>query len=108
MDFQDRALIDQGLADRSTTVTVSVIVYYTVQFADITWDIPGFVNGLIDQANTVYRNTKNIPIRLRLHCIQPCFIEENSNMDILETKGSCDTARIVCFTATQTIQILNQ
>ena len=83
VNFQDRALIDQGLADRSTTVTVSVIVYYTVQFADITSDIPGFINGLIDQANAVYRNTKNIPIRLRLHCIQPSFIDEKSNMDIL-------------------------
>ena len=86
MISQEHILLEQGLADRhiTNTVTISVVVYYTKQFEEITSNINGHVAALIDGANAAFRNS-NMPTRLKLHCILPSNINERSNMNLLST-----------------------
>ena len=75
-NFQTRALLEKGRADETTPAEVSVIVYYTREFAQTTTDVEGHIDGLINQANDAYRRTF-VPVTLRLHCIQQSGSGEN-------------------------------
>ena len=41
----------EGRADTSTMVTVSLMVYYTEQFAGSTGDVQGTIDNLVNDAN---------------------------------------------------------
>ena len=49
--YKVRALLEQGRADTSTMVTVSLVVYYTEQFARSTGDVQGTIDNLVNDAN---------------------------------------------------------
>ena len=78
--------VDIRASDDGSIVTITVMIYYTEQFAAITADIPGFVEDVIDETNQGYINS-DIPLRIRLHCIEKANIIESISSDTL--KGVC-------------------
>ena len=61
-------------------VNVSLVVYYTEQFAGSTGDVQGTIDNLVNDANQAYRNTR-VPLALRLHCARQISNSESSDAD---------------------------
>ena len=57
------------LMERTTTTTITVMWYYTKEFADITTDPALYMAGLINHANTAYQNS-NLNQKLETMCIE--------------------------------------
>ena len=66
--MQIQSLLFQGENDQDTKVTISVIVYYTAEFRQVTPDVRGHIEEFIAIANFALTNSR-IPIWLGLHCI---------------------------------------
>ena len=47
--------------------TISLIVYYTAEFGQTTYDVRGHIDGLILNTNIAFANSE-IPLRIALHC----------------------------------------
>ena len=69
-------------ADDGGMVEFSVMIYYTPEFAAITSDIPGFVDQVLAETNQGYVNS-NIPMTIKLHCIEPASISDTSSSSAL-------------------------
>lgn len=61
-------MFNRGQADQESDVTISLIVYYTVEFRRVTPDVEGHIEEFIALANFAFANSR-IPLRLGLHCI---------------------------------------
>ena len=57
------------LMERTATTTITVMWYYTKEFADITTDPALYMAGLINHANTAYQNS-NLNQKLETMCIE--------------------------------------
>ena len=56
-------------------MTVSVIFYFTREFEAATFDVRGYVEGLIENANIAFLRSK-IPVQLAIHCLLQSQIDE--------------------------------
>ena len=70
-------------------MTVSVIFYFTKEFQAATFDVRGYVEGLIENTNIAFLRSK-IPVQLAIHCLLQSQIREapDSNDRIREFKLS--------------------
>merc|ERR1719397_1464194 len=82
-----KKLVEQGVADTTTPVTYSVMLYYTPEFASVTSDIPGFMDQALAETNQGYVNSQ-IPLTITKHCI-----EEATISDIADTSTFISTFR---------------
>ena len=74
-NFQFQKLLKKGEEDSTTKVTVSVIFYFTREFEAATFDVRGYVEGLIENANIAFLRSK-IPVQLAIHCLLQSQIGE--------------------------------
>eukprot|EP00088_Acartia_fossae_P070982 TRINITY_DN9636_c0_g1_i8.p1 TRINITY_DN9636_c0_g1~~TRINITY_DN9636_c0_g1_i8.p1 ORF type:complete len:578 (+),score=41.71 TRINITY_DN9636_c0_g1_i8:3-1736(+) len=89
--------------DTTTIVTYTVKVYYTPRFETYTPDISGFVDQVIAETNQGYINSQ-VPLRLKLHCIEKATIEDTSSSHVTiekfsKMKGTSDALRGTADTA---------
>ena len=70
-----KKLVEQGVADTTTPVTYSVMLYYTPEFASVTSDIPGFMDQALAETNQGYVNSQ-IPLTITKHCIEEATISD--------------------------------
>ena len=66
--LQVQKLLQRGREDRTTTVTVSVIFYFTEAFAKVTPDMNGHVKNVIANANIAFLKS-GIPVKLSTKCM---------------------------------------
>lgn len=83
--------MERGRSDPTTVVTVSVMVYYTRQFASLEKNPEGFVAEAFRDANSALENSK-IPIELQLHCTEELDVDEEGDSSTIlgnfeESKG---------------------
>ena len=75
-------LLALGETDNSTMATYSIMVYYTVEFAEITEDIQGRIEHTIAVLNEGYANS-NIPLTATIHCIEPAYIHDKGGSELI-------------------------
>ena len=90
--------------DINKQVNISLMVYYTEEFADMTPNIQDFINHQISKTNQGYINSK-IPVRIHLHCAEKATVKETDNGNMMETffgmkendklKNSADAATLL-------------
>ena len=80
--------------DNTTIVTYSVMFYYTQEFEDVTADIEGFVDHIIDITNEGYINS-NMPVRVKSFCIEKATLSDATGNihDFPMMKGSPEATR---------------
>ena len=67
--------LQRALTDNTTTVSYSVMFYYTRDFAKITADIAGYVDQLLAETNQGYVNSE-VPLLVTKHCISPASLSD--------------------------------
>ena len=65
----------QDTSDNTSVVTYSAMFYYTTEFAEITPDIPGYIDQLLAETNQGYANSE-VPLEVTKHCIEAADIDE--------------------------------
>jgi len=82
------------IEDRTTIATYSVMIYYTPEFAEVTADIEGWVDLVLEEANEGYKNSK-IPIRVKKFCIEKATISDKDSIlkNFKVMKGSAAATR---------------
>lgn len=85
---ESRALSDEyrllirGIEDQKTVVQVSVMIYYTKEFAYVQPNVDGYIANLFRSANAAFKNSK-IPLRLKHHCTERANIAEGHSSRVL-------------------------
>ena len=79
-DYQN--LLAKGEADSTTMATYSIMVYYTVEFEEITADVRGRIEHTIAVLNEGYANS-NIPLTATIHCIEPAYIHDTAGHELI-------------------------
>ena len=69
--------------DRDKVVNISLMVYYTQEFADMTSHIQDFINHQISKTNQGYINSK-IPVRVHAHCSEKASVKETKDGRMFE------------------------
>lgn len=64
--------------DLGAVAEFSIMIYYTPQFAEITSDIPGFVEQVLAETNQGYVNSQ-VALVARLHCIEQAAISDTDS-----------------------------
>ena len=64
-------------ADTTTVVTFSLMFYYTPEFEEVTADIEGFVDQIIDITNEGFINSE-IPVRVKAFCIEKASLTDST------------------------------
>ena len=77
-------MLQRGREDRTTTVTVSIIFYFTDAFEKVTPDMKGHVESVIANANIAFLKS-GIPLKLSIKCML--------NTDLTEAPDSTDRIR---------------
>ena len=65
----------QETSANTSVVTYTVMFYYTTEFAEITPDIPGYIDQLLAETNQGYANSE-VPLEVTKHCIEAADIDE--------------------------------
>ena len=80
--------------DNTTIETYSIMFYYTQEFEEITADIEGFVDHIIDITNEGYINS-NMPVRVKSFCIEKASLSDATGNihDFRLMKGSPTATR---------------
>ena len=71
-------LLAQGRYDSSSITEYTVTVYYNQMFKQTTADPHLFIDQVIAETNEGYKNS-NIPVRVRLHCVQESDIQDGQD-----------------------------
>jgi len=79
---KESSCIDEYMVDddNDTIATYSIKVYYTPEVEAAKLNIEQYIKYLIDYTNMGYKNS-NVPIRVKLHCIELAKIEEEPMVD---------------------------
>lgn len=91
----EHKLLIKGIEDQETKVDVSVMIYYTKEFAATEPNIDGYLKNMFMSANMAMENS-NIPVRLAHHCTELANIGEGNSLNMLYQlvlyKGLCISA----------------
>ena len=101
-----RRLEAKGRADTTTQVTMTVMFYYTKEYAAVTTNPEADINQLVANANAGYVNS-GLPIKLEAFCIKQIQLTERADVIGMveefavsqgsheETRNTADTAFLV-------------
>ena len=68
-------ILPRQTTDTTTNVTISVMFYYTVEFAAVTSDIVTYIDHVLDIANQGYINS-GLPILVKRQCIEQVGLDQ--------------------------------
>ena len=98
--------------DSTKEVNISLMVYYTQEFADMTSNIQDFIDHQISKTNQGYINSK-IPVRVHAHCSEKATIKETTNGGMFEAfvgmkendelRNTADAATLLGVNKTKTL-----